>query len=80
MGCRHAGRGLSSTPKTTQNGQWRIVPGLTMSEETKRRLPATIDELVEERALALSLVAPPPASAAARGRAGSSSPVLAAHL
>ena len=38
------------------NGTWSVVPGLTLSAETRRRLPATIEELVEERGLALSIV------------------------
>lgn len=45
-----------SFPVTCAGGKWAVVPGLTLSPETKRRLPATVEELVEERALALSLV------------------------
>jgi malate dehydrogenase len=45
-----------SFPVTCQGGKWAIVPGLTLSPETRRRLPATVEELVEERALALSLL------------------------
>lgn len=55
-----------SFPVRCQGGQWSIVPGLTLSPETQRRLPITIDELVEERNLALSLMveeAPPTRSA-----------------
>ncbi len=48
-----------SFPVQCREGKWKVVPGLTLSEETRRRLPATIDELVEERNLALSIVTGP---------------------
>lgn len=53
-----------SFPVTCAGGGWRVVPGMTMSAETRRRLPATIDELVEERGLALSLLGAGPAAVA----------------
>jgi malate dehydrogenase len=45
-----------SFPVTCKGGKWTVVQGLSLSEETRKRLPATITELVEERNLALSLV------------------------
>lgn len=45
-----------SFPVTCGGGRWRIVPGLTLAPETQRRVAATVEELVEERGLALSLV------------------------
>jgi len=45
-----------SFPVACKGGKWTVVEGLSLSEETRKRLPATITELVEERNLALSLV------------------------
>ncbi len=45
-----------SFPVQCKAGKWAVVPGLALSPETRRRLPATVDELLEERGLALSLV------------------------
>ena len=48
-----------SFPVTCKDGKWSVVPGLALSEETKRRFPMTINELVEERGLAVSVVSAP---------------------
>ena len=42
-----------SFPVTCEKGEWRIVPGLSMAAETRKRLPATVEELVEERSHAV---------------------------
>ena len=45
-----------SLPVECKGGKWKVVEGLSLSEETRRRVLSTINELVEERDLALSLV------------------------
>ena len=40
---------IYSYPVTVSNGDWRIVPGLTVDEFSRQRLDATYAELREER-------------------------------
>lgn len=45
-----------SFPVKCRDGNWALIQGLPLAEQTRKRLPATIDELVQERNLALSLM------------------------
>ncbi|TFJ87122.1 hypothetical protein NSK_001456 [Nannochloropsis salina CCMP1776] len=45
-----------SFPVECRDGNWALIQGLPLAEQTRKRLPATIDELVQERNLALSLM------------------------
>jgi malate dehydrogenase len=40
---------ISSFPVTTRNGDWEIVEGLELSDFSKERIEATVNELKEER-------------------------------
>ncbi|MBO0981439.1 malate dehydrogenase [Microbacterium sp. SD291] len=40
---------ISSFPVTSENGEWRIVEGLEISERSRARIDASVAELVEER-------------------------------
>ena len=42
-----------SLPVTCKNGQWRVVSGLTLSEETEKGIERTVGELMAERSEAL---------------------------
>jgi len=44
---------MFSFPCVCRNGDWEVVQGLNLSDETVSRLKMTADELVEERTLAL---------------------------
>ena len=51
-------RGLVfSFPVTGEGGHWRVVEGLTLTEEARRRLKATQDELAKEREAVKHLLA-----------------------
>ncbi|ONI26677.1 hypothetical protein PRUPE_1G039300 [Prunus persica] len=45
---------IYSFPVTCQNGEWKIVQGLSIDEFSRKKLDATADELSEEKALAYS--------------------------
>lgn len=45
---------IFSFPVTCQNGEWKIVQGLSIDEFSRKKLDATADELSEEKALAYS--------------------------
>lgn len=42
-----------SFPVTCQNGEWKIVEGLKLSEFAKEKISVTSKELLEERTMAL---------------------------
>lgn len=46
-----------SYPVTVENGRWRVVEGLQLSEDTQRRIKATQDELIKERDTVKSFLA-----------------------
>jgi malate/lactate dehydrogenase len=45
---------IYSFPCICRGGEWEIVKDLTLSDDIKRKLKITADELIEERSLALS--------------------------
>ncbi|KAB5545108.1 hypothetical protein DKX38_013220 [Salix brachista] len=45
---------IYSFPVTCQNGEWKIVQGLSIDEFSRKKLDLTADELSEEKALAYS--------------------------
>eukprot|EP00252_Welwitschia_mirabilis_P021814 TRINITY_DN570_c0_g1_i1.p1 TRINITY_DN570_c0_g1~~TRINITY_DN570_c0_g1_i1.p1 ORF type:complete len:353 (-),score=66.78 TRINITY_DN570_c0_g1_i1:319-1377(-) len=45
---------IYSYPVTCENGEWSIVKGLSIDEFSRKKLDATANELVEEKALAYS--------------------------
>jgi malate dehydrogenase len=47
---------MYSFPCICRNGNWEVVQGLKLSEETISKLKVTADELIEERSLALQCV------------------------
>lgn len=45
---------IFSFPLNTENGEWKVINGIdNSSEEIRARLDATINELLEERKIAL---------------------------
>jgi malate dehydrogenase len=47
---------MFSFPCVCRNGDWEVVQGLKLSDETVSKLKITADELVEERSLALECI------------------------
>jgi len=46
---------IFSFPVTCKNGQWKIVEGLKLSEFSVEKITVTGQELLEEKAMALSI-------------------------
>ncbi len=46
---------IFSFPVTCKNGEWKIVEGLKLSEFSKDRIIVTGQELLEEKAMAMSI-------------------------
>ncbi len=44
-----------SFPVTCKNGEWEIVNGLDIDEFARKKMKATMDELLDERKMALGL-------------------------
>jgi len=46
---------IFSFPVTCRNGCWKLVEGLKLSEFSKEKITLTGEELLEEKAMALSI-------------------------
>ncbi len=46
---------ISGFPCTTENGVWKIVPGLDLNDFSRGRIDASVGELGEERAAVTDL-------------------------
>ncbi|CAM6095179.1 unnamed protein product [Calypogeia fissa] len=47
---------IYSFPVTCENGEWQIVQGLAINDFSRKKLDATAEELIEEKALAYTVI------------------------